>query len=67
MSRGHRLLFPNQILFFFEDRFVLSNSVDPDEMPYNAGSSLFDKVKQELVIHFTNSSREINIIYTEQK
>ena len=64
MSRGHRLLFPNQILFFFEDRFVLSY---PDEMPYYAGCSLFDKVKQELVIHFTNSSREINIIYTEQK
>ena len=38
-----------------------------DEMPYYAGCSLFDKVKQELVIHFTNSSLESNIIYTEQK
>ena len=46
MSRGHRLLFPNQILFFFEDRFVLSNSVDPDEMPYYAGCSLFTKLNR---------------------
>ena len=34
-SRGHRLLFPNKIIFLsLKIFYVLANGVDPDEMPH---------------------------------
>ena len=34
-SRGHRLQFQNEIVFFFfEDHFCLSKQCRPDEMPH---------------------------------
>ena len=35
-NTGHRLLFPNKIVFLsLKTVFVLANSVDPDEMPHS--------------------------------
>ena len=38
--RGHRLYFQNKCFFFFsEDRFVIANNADTDEMPQLVASS----------------------------
>ena len=41
---GHRLISHNMFIFS-EDRFILANSVDHEEMPHYAGYSQFAKVR----------------------